>query len=135
MAKKQIQGGITKMSPISGHEIERHMDVWDANDHINRPKCTMYGRPAQQAYTAFFLWEKLLGPLEFKRFVEVGTGYGNTSVFFMLHCIQKGATFVTHERMKNRSTNSSPLKEWLGLQEHCVVGDVYGPGISQALMQ
>lgn len=134
MAKKDIQPRI-KRTPISGYEIENHTDVWDANDHIDKPRCTMFGRPAQQAYSAFFVWEKLLGPLDFKRFVEVGTGYGNTSTFFMLHCIQKGAMFVTHERMANRSTNSSPLKEFLDLNGCCIVGDVYGPSISQGVME
>jgi hypothetical protein len=128
-------GEWNKTTPISGYVIENHRDVWESNDRIDRPKCTLFGRPAQQAFTAFFVWEKLLGPLEFKRFVEVGTGFGNTSVFFMLHCIQKGAMFVTHERMANRSTNSSPLKELLDLKSCCVVGDVYGPTISQGIME
>lgn len=77
---------------------------------------------------------KLLGPLEFKRFIEVGTGYGNTSTFFMLHCMQKGAAFYTFDRMVNRTSNSSPVKEALGLQECATVGDVYGPDISQLIM-
>lgn len=125
----------TKRTPLSGYTIERHADVWEANDYINKPRCTLFGRPAQQAFTAFFVWEKLLGPLDFARFVEVGTGYGNTSVFFMLHCLQKGAMFVTHDRMKNRTSNSSPLKEALGLSECAIVGNVYGPSISQAIME
>ena len=124
-----------KRTPLSGYDIERHTDVWEANDHINKPKCTIFGRPAQQAFTAFFVWEKLLGPLEFARFVEVGTGYGNTSTFFMLHCLQKGAMFVTHDRMKSRTSNSSPLKDALDLRGCSVVGDVYGPSISQSLME
>jgi hypothetical protein len=95
----------------------------------------MFGRPAQQAYTAFFVWEKLLGPLEFKRFIEVGTGYGNTSIFFMLHCMQKDAAFYTFDKMANRTTNSSPLKEALDLKGCATVGDVYGPGISQVIME
>jgi len=128
-------GEWTKKTPISGYEIENHRDVWDPNDRIDRPKCTLFGRPCQQAFTAFFVWEKLLGPLEFKRFVEVGTGYGNTSTFFMLHCLQKGAMFVTHDQMANRVTNSSPLKEALGLKECSVVGNVYGPSIAQPLME
>lgn len=123
-----------KQTPLSGYTIERHEDVWDPNDFIDKPRCTMFGRPAQQAYSAFFVWEKLLGPLDFKRFIEVGTGFGNASIFFMLHCVQKDALFVTHDRMANRVTNSSPLKELLGLKQCSVLGDVYGPAISQALM-
>lgn len=134
MAKREIRG-TGKRTPLSGYDIERHMDVWDPNDHIDKPRCTMFGRPAQQAYTAFFVWEKLLGPLEFSRFIEVGTGYGNTSTFFMLHCMQKGAAFYTFDKAKNRTSNSSPVKEALDLRGCATVGNVYGPGISQALME
>jgi len=126
--KKQLEPAIRK-TPLSGHKIERHLDVWDVNDHINKPKCTLFGRPCQQAFTAFFLWEKLLGPLEFARFIEVGTGYGNTSMFFMLHCLQKGAQFHTFDQRAKRVNNSSPLKALLDLHGHATVGNVWSPEI------
>ena len=134
MAKKEIIAG-PKRTPLSGYTIERHTDVWDPNDFIDKPQCTLFGRPCQQAFSAFFMWEKVLGPLEFARFVEVGTGYGNTSTFFMLHCMQKGAEFYTFDRMANRVTNSSPLKELLDLKDKATVGDVYGTTLSQAVLQ
>lgn len=134
MAKHDI-GYNTKVSPLSGYTIEQHRDIWDPNDRIDRPKCTIFGRPAQQAFTAFFVWEKLLGPLDFSRFIEVGTGFGNTSIFFMLHCMQKDAAFFTFDRMVNRVSNSSPLKEVLDLNGCATVGNVYGPGISQSVME
>ncbi len=134
MAKQEREAKVRK-SPMSGYDIERNMDVWDFNDHIDKFKCTMFGRPCQQTYTAFFVWEKLLGPLDFSRFIEVGTGYGNSSVFFMLHCMQKDAAFYTFERQANRVSNSSPVKEALDLKGCATVGDVYGPTISQVLME
>lgn len=133
MAKRGTPTAL-KMTPLSGYEIERHTDVWDPNDYIDKPRCTIFGRPAQQAFTAFFVWEKLLGPLEFSRFIEVGTGYGNTSVFFMLHCMQKEAAFFTFDKMINRVRNTSPLKEALDLRGCSTVGNVYGPAISQSIM-
>jgi hypothetical protein len=134
MARKQIPPATKKMKH-SGYEIERHLDVWDPNDHMDKPQCTLFGRPCQQAFTAFFIWEKVLGPLEFARFVEVGTGYGNTSTFFMLHCIQKHAEFYTFDRMSNRATNSSPLKKLLDLRGKATVGDVYGTTLSQTVLE
>ena len=128
-------GPPTKKTPMSGYTIDRHADVLGLNERLDKPRCTMFGRPAQQAFSAFFVWEKLLWDLEFARFIEIGTGYGNTSIFFMLHCVQKGANFITCERMPNRTTNSSPLKEMLRFQENCVVGNVYGPGISQFILE
>ena len=134
MAKKNIGHAVKKMK-YSGYEVDRHLDVWDPNDHIDKVQCTLFGRPCQQTFSAFFVWEKLLGPLEFTRFVEIGTGFGNTSIFFLLHCIQKGASFVTFERMTNRSTNSSPLKELLQFQECVVLGDAYAPASSQFALE
>jgi len=132
---KRDRAAHTKRTPISGYTIERHLDVYDMNDYLDKPRCTMFGRPAQQAFSAFFVWEKLLGPLEFKRFIEVGTGYGNASIFFMLHCVQKEANFITCEKMKNRTTDSSPLKKMLLFHENCIVGNVYGPAISQFILE
>lgn len=125
----------TKRAPLSGYAIEPHRDVYEPNTYIDKPRCTIFGRPAQQAFSAFYVWEKLLGPLEFKRFIEVGTGYGNTSIFFLLHCVQKGANFITCERMKNRTSNSSPLKDMLRFNDCCVLGNVYGPAISQFILE
>jgi predicted O-methyltransferase YrrM len=126
--------GGTKQTPMSGYTIDRHADVWDANDFIDKPRCTLFGRPCQQAFSAFFMWEKVLGPLDFKRFVEIGTGYGNTSIFFLLHCLQKEAEFYTFDRMANRLSNSSPLKKLFDLRAKATVGDVYGTTLSQAVL-
>ena len=134
MAKKFIEPA-TKTYKLSGYTIERHTDVWDPNDFIDKPKCTLFGRPCQQAFSAFFVWEKVLGPLNFVRFVEIGTGFGNTSIFFLMHCAQKDADFYTFDRMANRTNNSSPLKEIFDLRGHATVGDVYGPAISQVVLE
>lgn len=119
----------------SGYHVQPARAQHKANTYINRPRCTIFGRPAQQSFTALFVWEKLLGPLEFKRFIEVGTGWGNMSVFFMLHCVQKGANFITCERVKKRTSNSSPLKKLLAFNDSCVVGNVYGPAIAQFVLE
>ena len=134
MAKQERKHHIRK-SPLSGYDIETHMDVWGINDYIDKFKCSMFGRPCQQAYTAFFVWEKLLGPLAFSRFIEVGTGRGNASIFFMLHCMQKDAAFYTFDQIPKRAANNSPLKEALNLKGCAIIGDVYGPDISQSLME
>jgi len=58
-------------------------------------KGTFLGRPLAQTAQAIQMWEKVLSSLSFSRFVELGTGRGNMSLFFWLWCIEREATFYS----------------------------------------
>jgi len=59
---------------------------------------TFLGRPMQQTQKAVIMWERVLAGLDFDRFVELGTGNGNFSVYFAMFCYQRNVQFYTFDK-------------------------------------
>jgi len=83
------------------------------NKNINSTPCTFLGRPVTQAFASFFLWEKLLNSIEFKRIIEFGTWRGNLSLYLFLFCFSKGAEFFTFDIKEYSSYKDERQKDIL----------------------
>ncbi len=72
----------------------------------------------------FFMWEKFFMSHEIKALVELGTGSGTFSLFFMLQAIQHGFGFITFD-IERPSILQTALGRLTNLDAHCIVGDVF----------
>lgn len=111
-------------TPYSGYDVETA--VKHGKNHApNTLPCTFLGQPCQQSFNAFFIWEKLLTPLKFKRMFEIGTALGNTSVYFKLFCINKGAEFYTYDFAKKNKRSNTRIQKYVNLQDDYYMIDVF----------
>jgi cephalosporin hydroxylase len=94
------------------------------NEESNTLPCTFLGSNCQQSFNAFFMWEKVLSPLKFKRFIELGTGHGNTSVYFKMFCINKGAKFYTYDFGENKRENTKAQK-YVKIANNYIIKDIF----------
>ena len=121
---------LMKITPHSGHKVQRlPVNPKHLNKSIDSVACTFLGGLSAQPFTALYAWERFLAPLEFSRFIEIGMGYGNTSVFFLLHCLNKGALYVGFEKAKAAGQANSVVKKLLKLAQHRMTQDFYDPRV------
>lgn len=80
--------------------------------------CLFLGGLCKQTPAAFFAWEEFFGSINFKRFIELGMGFSNMSVFFLLHCMNKHAQYTGYEHAMNFSAGNSVVKRALQLKRH-----------------
>ena len=97
------------------------------NNNFSEIQCTMYGDLCVQSFSAFFMWEKVLNANPFKRFLEIGAGFGGTSLYFLLWAEQLRAQYHGYEKMKSRGKahQRSVLKKLHDLVGHIHYGDVF----------
>jgi hypothetical protein len=57
-----------------------------------------------------------LGKYDFKRFIELGTALGNTSVYFKLFCINRKANFITYDFGRKNQLEKTPVQEFVDLK-------------------
>jgi hypothetical protein len=97
------------------------------NTEIDLIRCTLFGDLCVQSFTAFFVWEQVFASYPFSRFIEIGAGFGGTSLYFLLWAKQYGALYYGYERFKKRrnSHRNSTLKTMLGLERCITYGDVF----------
>jgi len=125
---------VYKTTPYSGHQVARRpVNVKRLNKTIDSVACTFLGGLCAQPFTALFAWERFLGPLEFSRFIEIGMGYGNTSMFFLMHCINKGAEYVGYEKGKSAGKGNSAIKRLLNLAAHRRTQNFYNPSVMKSI--
>ena len=97
----------------------------DKKNHLpSTLPCTFLGSNCAQSFNAFFIWEKVLAPLNFKRFLELGTGHGNTSVYFKMFCVNKGAKFYTYDFGKNKRANTN-AQAYMRISDNYIVKDIF----------
>ncbi len=87
--------------------------------------CTFLGESCQQTFNAFFIWEKLLCKLDFKRFIELGTALGNMSVYFKLFCINRNAKFYTYDFGRKNNITGTPVQKFVDLKGSCNKVDIF----------
>lgn len=88
---------------------------------------TFLGMPIQQQWHDLAHWEAVLseiGPL--RMIIELGTGNGGFSTYLLLQCLARGEQFVTVDRDLAGATRAT-IGRAINLQDHCVVGDLWGP--------
>lgn len=111
-------------TPYSKYQVEE--SIKHGKNHApNTLPCTFLGSSCQQSFNAFFIWEKLLSKTNFKRFIELGTALGNTSVYFKLFCINKGAAFRTYDFAKKNRIENTPVQKLINLGESYHIADVF----------
>jgi len=111
-------------TPYSGYPVETSIKH-GKNFAPDTLPCTFLGAPCQQSFNALFIWEKILTPLKFKRFFEIGTALGNLSVYFKLFCINKGADFYTYDFAKKNQRSNTPIQKYVTLQDNYYMVDVF----------
>jgi len=111
-------------TPFSGYDVEK-ATKHGKNFAPNTLPCSFLGAPCQQSFNAFHIWEKLLTPLKFKRFFEIGTALGNTSVYFKLFCVNKGAQFYTYDFAKINKRSNTPVQNFIQLEKDYYMVDVF----------
>lgn len=65
-----------------------------------------------QSPLAIPLWESALGSMQFSRIIELGTWWGNFSLYLYLFCVNRKAEFYTYDIVRMRG---SQLKRKVGL--------------------
>lgn len=129
-----MSAAVYKMTPFSGHKVKRRPVRRDRlNVTMESVACTFLGGLAAQPFSALFAWERFLGPLDFARFIEIGMGYGNTSMFFLMHCINKGAKYTGYEKAKAAGAANSEMKRLLNLAKHRRTRDFYKPKVVESI--
>jgi cephalosporin hydroxylase len=116
--------GIKLTTPYSNYPVE-HAVKHGKNFAPNTLPCTFLGSPCQQSFNAFFVWEKLLAPLKFARIIELGTALGNTSVYFKMFCINKGADFYTYDFAKKNQRSNTLAQKHVLIQDDYIMADVF----------
>lgn len=111
-------------TPYSGYDIETSVKH-KLNHAPDTLPCTFLGEKCQQSFNAFFIWEKILAPLKFKRIIEIGTAKGNTSVYFKMFCINKNAQFLTYDFCKVNTRSNTPAQKLIKIGESSIIADVF----------
>ncbi|HCR36449.1 TPA: hypothetical protein DIU22_05435 [Candidatus Woesebacteria bacterium] len=93
------------------------------NIHISEIRCTLFGMQIGQSFAALFLFEKLLGDYPIKRILELGTWYGNLSLYFLLYCLNIDADFRTYDTLNISS--KSKLKTLLEFEKYFQQKDIF----------
>jgi len=123
-----------KVTPYSGHTVKsRPVNPKKLNVGIDTVACTFLGGLCAQPFTALFAWERFLAPLDFARFIEIGMGYGNTSMFFLMHCLNKDAQYIGYEKSKAAGKANSVMKRLLDLAAHRRTQNFYNPAVMKSI--
>lgn len=123
-----------KITPHSGHRVRtRPVNVKKLNVDIDTVACTFLGGLCAQPFTALFAWERFLAPLDFARFIEIGMGYGNTSMFFLMHCLNKDAQYIGYEKGKAAGKANSNIKRMLMLATYRRTQNFYNPSVMKSI--
>lgn len=120
----------TLITPHSRITIERDVHSHTApNTAIDVIRCTLFGDLCVQSFTAFFVWEKVFAATQYQvaRFIELGAGFGGTSLYFLLMCTQCSAAYYGYERFKKRRNahRNSQLKQMMQLEDHIRYEDIF----------
>ena len=83
------------------------------------------GIPMRQWQTDLWLWEKFFLDHKIKRFVELGTGNGGMSLFFLLQSYQYDFDFHTFDIKIPVAIESRIVRLLLNLDVNFVLGDIY----------
>ena len=105
------------------------------NTDIDRIRCTLFGELCVQSFHAFFVWEKFFADHAFSRFIEIGAGFGGTSLYFLLWAKQMGALYYGYERFRKRRAahRRAPLKSMMGLEGCVCYDDVFKPEVADEI--
>jgi hypothetical protein len=118
-----------KITPITKYPIQC-CGPGPTNGKIDFPNCTFLGGLSDQPFTAFFIWEQFFGQFKdtIKRFIEFGCDQGNTSVYFLLWCINIGATYIGYDKRAKGLYKNTKVKTLIGLHKHMRIGNGYKKG-------
>lgn len=87
--------------------------------------CSFLGMPISQWHSDLWLWEKFFATYPIKTFIELGTGRGGFSMYFLLNAIQRGFTFDTFDAVVPLNIND-PISKLLKFRTHFHLGDING---------
>jgi len=90
-------------------------------------KTRFLGTQILQQWSDLQLWDTVFeANTGTKLFLELGTGWGAMSMFFLMECIQIGAKFVTVDQHNAVLAAGSQLARRLDLYSHFWQGDMWG---------
>lgn len=86
---------------------------------------TLFGVPIRQSWRDLYLWELFFAKYnhDFKHFIELGSGNGGMSTFFLLQCIQYRKSFTTVDILD--LNYDKPLSAVVGLKNHFSKLDIF----------
>lgn len=115
-----------KQTPLSKRWIRRSDNTW-INKLIDNPNCSFLGGLSDQPFTAFYIWEKFFNRYGtgMKRFIEFGCDQGNTSIFFLLWCINLGADYIGYDKRKKEVYKKTAVQQLLKLHGRMRIGNAY----------
>jgi hypothetical protein len=87
-------------------------------------ECWFLGQAAAQFYIDFYIWELFFLQYKIKNMVELGTGQGAGSLFFLLQSIQKDFYFNTFD-INTPGYLTSPLAKLLCFEDHFYQGNIW----------
>jgi hypothetical protein len=108
------------------------------NRGVDKMRVTFLGGLSVQTWTALYLWEKLFNEYEVERFIEIGCGFGNTSVFFLLQAVNRGFDYAgwdSNRRRFKKAYVNNPIKQLLDLQHKITNANVFEPENTISIMK
>lgn len=81
------------------------------------------GIPVMQWHADLWLWEKFFNRHAVRTFIELGTGRGGMSIYFLLQSLQHGFTFNTFDVVVPDAIHE-PIGKLLKLKTHFKQGDI-----------
>ena len=76
-----------------------------------------------QAPLAIPLWEEVLSSVKFSRLIELGTWWGNMSLYFLLFCLNRNAEFITYDIVRR---HNSLVKQLVKFDDHHRRQEIWG---------
>lgn len=85
---------------------------------------TIFGVPSQQSFADLAAWELFLRNKHVNSIIELGTGRGGMTLYFLLWAMQQNATFSTFDITRHKNLESSRLAKKFHLLDHFKEVDV-----------
>lgn len=82
------------------------------------------GMKSVQWQSDYWLWEKFFLDNPIKKFIELGYGYGATSLFFILQGYQHGFDYIGFDS-KKAYVLENPIAEYISLHDKFIGGDIF----------
>jgi cephalosporin hydroxylase len=95
---------------------------------------TLFGLPFRQYWIDLALWEKFLNEhVNIQSIIELGTGTGTTSCFFLMQAAGRGMEFVTIDKrhFAKHTTKIRNLSNLVNLAGHFIHADIFEPPPSE----
>jgi hypothetical protein len=100
----------------------------------NTREFSILGVTSQQQYADLIAWEIFFQRYKIKSFIELGSGHGGMSLYFLAQSVQQGFLFSTFDTRPPSAAIASPLGHIFNLAAHFYQKDVFTTSLADYLV-